>query len=419
MATPRPHEFIRFVHSTIGSLGERFARARMWSPRSVFIAVLLLTRARRRTTYREMMNTILADAAGFLDWARRPSLSSLSVARGKLDLASCRTILRLLSERLVSMIPKRVRHPSGRRFIALDGLRLIAPRSADTRAKLNEAKYSPWLASHCPQALCVVAVDLLRRLPLDFVLLPKGKGERLGAQQLADHVQPGDVAVMDRGFPARWLLTEFLGRKLDIVVRMVAAKAGSWPEVAAFIRSGKTEAIVDIALDRDHRARMRLIRRNFRPGRPRRGQKAETMVILTTLMPEDHFTRDDIIKLYTARWGIESIFREVKCEFDIERFHAKSVNGIQQEIAAVLAWIGFASAIQLIAETNLPDGRRVLRTLCFAEATKIMQAILAGKDLDAVLREALENVCRYHYAPKPGRSYPRERKAPIGRFRAG
>jgi len=419
MATPRPHEFIRFVNSTIGSLGERFVRARMWSPRSVFIAVLLLTRARRRTTYREMMNTILTDAAGFLDWARRPSLSSLSAARGKLDLESCRTILRLLSERLMTMIPKRVRHPSGRRFIALDGLRLIAPRSADTRAKLNAMKYNAWLASHCPQALCVVAVDLLRRLPLDFVLLPKGKGERLGAERLADHFRPGDVAVMDRGFPARSLLTEFLGRNLDLVVRMVAAKAGSWPEVAAFMRSGKTEAIVDIVLDRDHTTRMRLIRRNFRTGRPRRGQKVETMVILTTLMPDDGFDRDAIITLYTARWGIESIFREVKCEFDIERFHARSVNGIQQEIAAVLAWIAFASAVQLIAETNLPDGRRVMRTLCFAEATKIMQAIFAGTDLENVLREALENVCRYHYAPRPGRSYLRERKAPIGRFTDG
>ena len=163
---------------------------------------------------------------------------------------------------------------------------------------------------------------------------------------------------------------------------------------------------------------MRLIRRDSRRGRPVRGQKTDVMVIMTTLMAEDGFDRDAIIKLYTARWGIESLFREVKCEFDIERFHAKSVAGIQQEIAAVLSWIAFASAIQLIAENNLPDGRRVLRTLCFAEATKVMQVILSNGDLNAILQQALENVCRYHYAPRTGRSYPRERKAPYGRFRA-
>lgn len=416
MALPQAHELIRFVHTTVTGLDARFARARMWSPRSVFLAVLLLTRARRRTSYREMLSTFLTDTAAFLSWDHRPSLSSLSEARGKLDLDACRTILRQVSARLETMTPKRFRHPSGRRFIGMDGMRLIAPRSDDTRRRLNEAKYNSWFASHCPQALTVVAVDLMRRLPLDFVLLPKGRGERVGAQQLAGHFRPGDVAVMDRGFPARWLLAEFLGRGVDVVVRMTAAKAGSWSEVIAFMKSGKTSAVVDIRIDAKRTVPMRLIRRNFRRGRPRRGQTAETMVILTTLTEADGFDRDAVIKLYEARWGVETVFRDVKCEFGIERFHAKSVEGIQQEIAAVLTWIAFASAIQLIAESKLPDGRRVLRTLCFAEATKVMQAILAGNDLSSVLITALENVCLYHYAPKSGRSYPRERKSPIGRF---
>lgn len=418
MALPHPHELIRFVHATITGLDERFARARMWSPRSVFLAVLLLTRARRRTSYRDMLSTFLTDTAAFLSWDHRPSLSSLSEARGKLDLEACRTILRQVSARLEMMTPKRFRHPSGRRFIGLDGLHLIAPRSVDTRRRLNEAKYHSWFASHCPQALTVVAVDLMRRLPLDFILLPKGRGERAGAQQLAEHFRPGDVAVMDRGFPARWLLAEFLGRGIDVVVRMTTAKAGSWAEVAAFMKSGKNSAIVDLRIDAKRTVPMRLIRRNFRRGRPRRGQTPETMVILTTLTEADGFDRDTVIKLYESRWGVETVFREMKCEFDIERFHAKSVEGIQQEIAAVLTWIAFASAIQLIAESKLPEGRRVLRTLCFAEATKVMQAILAGGDLAQVLITALENVCLYHYAPKSGRSYPRERKSPIGRFKA-
>jgi hypothetical protein len=313
-----------------------------------------------------MMSTFVSDTAAFLHWDHRPSLSSLSEARSKLGLDQCRTILRQVAARLETMTPNRFRHPSGRRFIGMDGLRLIAPRSPDTRRHLNEAKNNPWFASHCPQALTVVAVDLMRRLPLDFVLLPKGRGERAGAEQLAAHFQPGDVAVMDRGFPARWLLAEFLGRGIDVVVRMVGAKIGAWPEVAAFLKSGKVSAVIDMRIDRNRTVPMRLVRRNFRRGRPRRGQTPETMVILTTLKEEAGFDRESIIKLYEARWGVESLFREVKCEFDVERFHAKTVAGIQQEIAAVLAWIGFASAIQLIAECKLPEGRRVLRTLCFA-----------------------------------------------------
>ena len=416
MGTLRSHEFIRFVAGTIAHLGTKFSRQRIWCPRSIFIAVLLLTRARRRTTYRSLMNTFLSDTAALLDWKRRPSLSSLSDARAKLGVDSCRMILRLLAERLATMTPKRFRHPSGRRFIGMDGVHFIAPRSDDTRRTLSPMKYNTWFASHCPQAFVVAAVDLLKRLPLDFVLLPKGCGERVGAPRLAEQFHPGDVAVMDRGFPARWLLGEFVDRQVDFVVRMTTAAANSWAEVADFLRSGKLEAIVPVRID-GSMVPMRLIRRNFRRGRPRRGQVAETMVILTTLTTKNGFNRDAIIKLYAARWGIETVFREMKCEFEIERFHARSVAGIEQEIAAVLAWIGFASAVQFIAEDRLPDNRRVYRTLCFEESTKIMEAILAGRDLNPVLNEAIENVCRYHYTPRAGRSFPRERKSPLGRWK--
>jgi hypothetical protein len=87
-----------------------------------------------------------------------------------------------------------------------------------------------------------------------------------------------------------------------------------------------------------------------------------------------------------------------------------------QEISAILAWIGFASAVQLAAESTLPEGRRVLRTLCFDEATALIEAALAGHDIEARFKTAIANACLYHYAPKAARSYPRERKAPIGRF---
>lgn len=409
-------QFIRFVHATISDLGDKFVRSRVWSPRSVFIAVLLLTRARQRSSYRELLRSFIHDTSSLLGWTRVPTLSSLSEARAKMTGGACRVILRALADRLATMTPNRFRHPSGRRFIGIDGTRLIAPRSKDTRKRLNPAKYNSWCASHCPQALVVTALDLMRRLPLDFILLPKGRGEREGARQLASHFRPGDVAVMDRGFPARWLLKEFTAASIALIVRMTAASAGSWPEVMAFLRSGKNEAIVPVRIDRERTVLMRLIRRNFRRGRPRRGQKHETMVILTTLTREDGFDRDAIIKLYAARWGIETVYREVKCEFDIERFHSRSVVGIEQEIAAVLAWIGFASALQMIGESTLPEGRRVYRTLCFNSATRIMEAIFQGRDPSLIFAKELASLTMYHYAPKAGRSCPRERKAPIGRF---
>lgn len=412
---PSSADFLRFVNATLSALSDRLEGRRIWNPRSIFVAIILLTRARRRTTYRSLMSSIVADTAAALGLRTRPSLAGLSQARQRLGVESCRAILRALAERLAGMTPKRFLHPSGRRFIGIDGVHFVTRRTKETAKRFQMMSASRWVHSHCPQAVVVVAVDLLRRLPLDFALLPKGTGERAGAAALLAHFRPGDVAVMDRGFPALWLLSAFATAKVDVVVRMTTGMT-AWTEVDAFLRSGKNEQNLTLRFGRGGPVIAgRLIRRNFRRGRPARGQKAETQVIFTTL-PQAEFDRAAIIALYAARWGVETIFREMKCEFDAERFHAHSVNGIMQEIAAILAWIGFASAVQLAAESKLPDGRRVLRTLCFDEATRLMEAILAGKDIEAVFAAAIANVSIYHYAPKSGRSYPRERKSPIGRF---
>jgi hypothetical protein len=321
----------------------------------------------------------------------------------------------MLAERLAALTPKRFLPSSGRRLIGIDGVRFATRRTKETVKRFHQMSASRWVHSHCPQAIVVVAVDLLRRLPLDFALLPKGKGERSGAVALLAHFRPGDVAVMDRGFPAKWLLASFVAAKVDVVVRMTAGMT-AWAEVDAFLRTKKTEQAVTMTFGKGGPTITgRLIRRNFRSGRPARGQRAETQVVFTTL-PATEFDRDAIIKLYAARWGVETIFREMKCEFDAERFHAHSANGIMQEIAAILAWIGFASAIQIAAENNLPDGRRILRTLCFDEATRLMEAILAGREIDSLFVAAITNVRTYSYATKSDRSYPRERKSPIGRF---
>ncbi len=408
-------DFLSFVNATLSDLDERFVGGRLWGPRSIFVAVILLTQDRQRTTYRSMMITFISDTATALGWKKRPSLSGLSQARKHLSVESCREILRRLADRLSTLTPKRLLPAAGRRFIGIDGVRFVTRRTKETVKRFQMMSASRWVHSHCPQAIVVVAVDLVRRLPLDFALLPKGKGEREGAAALLVHFQPGDVAVMDRGFPAKWLLADFIKEKIDVVVRMTAGMT-AWAEVDEFLRSKKTEQSVTMTFGKGGPTITgRLIRRNFRRGRPARGQRAESQVIFTTL-PKAEFDRDAIIQLYAARWGIETIFREMKCEFDAERFHSHSVNGIMQEIAAILAWIGFASAIQLTAESTLIDGRRVLRTLCFDEATRIMEAILAGKEIDDLFVMAINNVCLYSYAPKPGRTYPRERKSPIGRF---
>jgi hypothetical protein len=301
--------------------------------------------------------------------------------------------------------------------VAFDGIKLNVPRTSATLKQFDRPRNS-WLRSHFPQALVVVAVDLYRRVPIDWCLLPKKTGERDAVLPLANSLREGDIAVFDRGFPARWLVGGLMDRRIDVVVRMTVSEANAWPEVKQFLRTGKKEAVVEIKVGPKGEQRIeraRLIFRKFK-GKSKNGKKSQPLVIMTTLMDEKQFDREEILKLYTARWGIETCFREVKCAFSIEQFHARSILGIEQEIAAVLVWIALGSSLQHLAEVGLPEGRRVYRNLCFAKATRIMEAYLRGDDLDVLIQKAIEAISRYHYLPQKDRHFPRVRKSPYRRW---
>lgn len=418
MAPSRSFNLIALFIASSAHLTDKFKRQRFWGPRSVFIAILLLTRAGRRSGYRSLLKTFAEDTAALLKWQRAPSLASLSRARRSLTVDTCRQLVRQLVDRLSAQTTKRHEHPSGRRIVAIDGTWLITPRTDETLRMLDRPRAGSWLRSHYPQARVVMAVDVMRRMPLEWVLLPKKTGERAGAEVLANALKAGDIAVMDRGFPARWLIDLMLQKGIDVVMRMTVSEANAWDVVHAFMKTGAKEGRVEITVGEGEKARVipvRLIRRNFRPGRPRKDQKAQPLVVLTSLSAED-FPPEEIIPIYTARWGIETVLREIKCSFDIERFHARSLQGIEQEVAAIFAWIALGSAIQHLAEAGLEEGRRVYRNLCFEAASDIVTAWLEGQDPGPLIEREIVAVQRYHYLPKADQHFERKRKAPHGRF---
>lgn len=413
--SPRAHDLLNHLTRALVDVGTSFQRIRTWSPRSVIMSVFLLTRPDQRTTYTSLLTGLAEEACRLMGLATTPTKSSLSVARGKVPVAMFREVLHRLVDQVAAVIPGQLRHHGERRFVAIDATSLVCPRSTSTLKSLDRPHINPWLLAHYPRALVVVAFDVVRRLPLEWVLLPKGRGERAAAEPLLARLQRGDVAILDRGYPARWLLALFVDHGVDLVMRMTAAKAGAWPEVQDFLASGAKAAIVPISLGKNRTVMARLIRRNPPRGRPLRHQRRETMVILTTLLPRHGFEAKDIIDLYGKRWGIESLFREMKESFTIERFHARTLVGIQQEIATVLMWMALTATIQSAVQAGLPEPRRANRVACREAARICLLNAIEGRAIN--LERLIAEARRHAYTPRPGRSYPRESQLPFGRFR--
>jgi hypothetical protein len=59
-------------------------------------------------------------------------------------------------------------------------------------------------------------------------------------------------------------------------------------------------------------------------------------VLITNLLNCNVYTSRSLIELYFRRWRIEEQYRDEKTHLDIETFHSQSVNGIKQELFAVI-----------------------------------------------------------------------------------
>jgi hypothetical protein len=413
--SPSPHDLYRHLTIAFSGLATAFTRLRRWSPQSVVTAVLLLTRPDQRSSYSTLLTSVAEESFRLLGWSTSPAKSSLTAARRKVSVATFRAVLHQLVEHLSGLLPGDLRHHGDRRFIAVDATSLVCPRSPSLLKDLARPHVNTWFLAHYPRALVVVAFDVIRRLPLEWVMLPKGRGERAAMTPLLGTLRRKDVVILDRGYPARWLLGSVIEHGVDVVMRMTAAKAGSWPEVQRFINSGAKTTVIAIDLGRGKTAEVRLIRRNPPRGRPLKHQRREIMVVLTTLLPRHGFEAKDILDLYGRRWDIESLFREMKEAFTIERFHAKSLDGIQQEIATVLMWIALTAVVQAAVQEGLTDGKRANRAACREAARVSLVNAIAGRptNIERLITEAR----RHAYKPRPGRSFPRESKLPFGRFR--
>lgn len=409
--------FASFLRLTRG-LPLRFSRCRMWSPQSVMTWLLLITLPDRKTSYRRSLKTITWYGRRHFNWSKQPTLASISQARRKLSVDMCRTILHELVRACESMMPAASHAFGERRLIAFDGSRLITPRTADTARKLHRFKKPNGERVHNPQGLLVAAVDVMRRLPLDWILVGKGVGERTAMATLIDRMELrcGDVAILDRGFVSKSLFAALVEKGVDIVVRMGTSAVG-WKEVQEFVAGGKKNGRIEMTLegtDGPVVLNARLVERNKKRGRPYKGTKPERMVILTTLPEDEGFDRKTLIDIYAARWGIESLYGEMKAFMEVENFHSGFVDGCEQEVAAAMIWMALGSFMQAEAERTL-EGRRVVRADCLRAASDLVSDVLRGHSIAAQMIEDIQSLRQYAYRPKPGRHYPRECKRPHGR----
>ncbi len=386
--------------------------------------------------YEQTLDEMKARIGKELGWIHKrdvPSASALSQARVKLDAAMCTSIV----SQVYTMCSTARRYASlgygGFRLLALDGTKLALPAYKALQDHFGCPTQGVGRELAGPQASLTLLWDVGANQPVDWRLGPYKVSERVHADALIGSVGSGDLVLGDRGFPSRRLLTKLCRQRAEILMRVRTTSFGVMHEVRAFIASGATDIVTimrpcddtDLGSTDVTDIPVRLVRVSLPDG--------SVAVYLTTLIDAQRHPAAAILELYAQRWRIETAFREMKIWHGLERFHSRRVDGIAQEVAAVMIFQLLASELeakvrmghnQSHAACPQEDGKplevqrdsvRFNRRIVADCVCSLLFAAASGSDLADAFDYAMFRIWRYRQAVKPGRSFPRKRKsAPRG-----
>jgi len=314
----------------------------------------------------------------------------------------------------------------GRRVYAYDGATVTMPDTPENQAAYPQPVIQrPGLGF--PMARLAAVFSLACGAVVDLGIrryAGKGQSELGMLRTLMNVFQPGDVMLGDRMMCAWTEMVMLKQRGVDCVCRF---KKNRTADFRRGLRLGPGDHIVvwpkppkPRTIDRKAYAALpdSLTVRECRVRVEQPGFRIHNLVIATTLLDADEFTRDDLAELYRARWHAELDLRSLKQTLQMDMLRCKTPELVRKEIWTHI--LAYNLIRTIMAQAATMHGVEP-RTISFKGAIQTLQAfqpvIAIQGQRDAALRrrlyeQLLDAVAVHRVADRPGRFEPRRRKQP-------
>ncbi|HMS06023.1 MAG TPA: transposase, partial [Burkholderiaceae bacterium] len=202
-------------------------------------------------------------------------------------------------------------------------------------------------------------------LMLHVAVGPEAEGERQMLFDQLDRLCPGDVLILDRGFPASWLVQALAQRGVDWLVRCDGSSG--WGAARRFLRSGQSECWSWLSpsdaqqaraweLDGAACMRARLVRHVSSSGRTR---------VLATSLSKEVASVAELADLYHGSWRIEEAFKRLKHRLGLESVSGLSQRALLVDVAAKVLADNLAAllnrAVPMVQDSSAGVRRQVNR----------------------------------------------------------
>ena len=253
---------------------------------------------------------------------------------------------------------------------------------------------------------------------LDYVKGNKHQHELALLRKLLDHFKPRDLAVADRGFSSYVLMALLLLRGVGSLFRLHQARAADFRKGK---RLGKNDRLFTWAKPQQkpsylpkslwnlipHELSVRVLRFQLRVP----GFRAQSVILVTTLIDAQAYPALELARLYARRWRIELWFRDIKTSMGMEVLRCKRPKMVHKELE--MFWIAYnlirALMVEAAAIHDVPLDRISFKGTVDA-SRQYSIAIAQGrskKRQQELVSELLKIIASDQVPDRPGRCEPR------------
>jgi len=313
----------------------------------------------------------------------------------------------------------------GFNLLAIDGTTLRVPDEKKIRDH-----FGAWNSNKgkkpCPKARLSQMFDVLNKVTIDAIISPKSEGERELAAFHFLKLQPEDLILLDRGYPAYWLFKLALSLNSQFCARISYKK---WKVVKKFYESGKKEQIfkirttslskrkcLEMGLDTKPMT-VRLVRIELDSG--------ESEILITSLTDMDKYPHGAFAELYHLRWPVEEDYKTLKYRLQIENFSGKTVRSVYQDFHAKLFSKNFTAIIAATTKNEIiqkSEDLKYLHQINFAQALSKMKDTIvllfnrSSKKIRILVEKIRKIFMQTTESVRPNRKFPRRHRVKQKRF---
>jgi hypothetical protein len=305
----------------------------------------------------------------------------------------------------------------GLRLRAVDGSTVQLPDAPDI-----VAHFGRW--GSMPLARVSQLFDPLNKVTVEALIGPKDLGEREYAACHFARIGPGDLVLLDRGYPAFGLFVLILSRDAQFCARV---SLGVWKVVDQFVASGLPEQIIELSpcatAQQDCLARqlptqpitVRLLRVELDSG--------QIEVLITSLLDQTQYPYAVFKELYHHRWPVEEDYKVIKLRLEVENWSGKSALSIYQDFHAKVFTANLTAILAHPAQTEVArqsQSKQYTYQINFTHLVSKMKdtvvRLLRDPAVEDILTRLWQLMLRTIEPLRPGRRYPRNKTGRVKRF---